>query len=236
MTDNTLKPGRLGLYALLLLVCLSGLLLSGRWFLAGLAQHRVQQDLLNNAWSAQNPPPAASWQTLHDDIQYSISLNPRIAESYRMLDQLFESGQPANPNADFSDSLSALRQAARQQPGWPDNWTQLAWVKANNGEIDAEFLQALQNGLFLGFFETRLQTQLMTMSPLAILALDDPNNELFTLADTYIMNGLYSGGDYARKLAILDNFGLVPAYCQKLNLSGTPAAVQNRCNSLSNDQ
>lgn len=74
-----------------------------------------------------------------------------------------ERGSPSYAGA-REEALAYFRQLTQLQPFWPENWFNLAVVKARQQQLDAEFNQAFIRALELGPWEKRLQKRAAELS------------------------------------------------------------------------
>lgn len=251
MSTTLSKTGKALLYAIILIPCLSGIWFSSQWMLAGLAQHQVEQIMINENWNAQAPPPADTWQAMRSKLDTRLVYGTKLSQPLRELGLLYEMQPMGVENDEISGSaesgegedseignwpeaLSVYRHVITLSPGWPDDWGRLAWAKFMLGELDNEFLGALQNALMLGTEENRLDLQLSILSPIGMAMQPDADSFLYFLTDTYIRKSLQGGENYDLTLNALENTGLLATYCQDLSVMTTPAPVLNRCATLNN--
>lgn len=224
-------------YTCMLTICLLGIWFSSQWMLAGLSQHQVDQATINEGWTALAPPPPEIWQAMQTKLETRHVFQSKLSQPQRLLGLLYEM-QPTGNEGDvvnnWPEILKIYRRVVTLSPGWPDDWTQLAWAKFMLRELDNEFLRALQNALMLGTDESRLDIQLSILAPVGMAMQPDPDSYLFFLANNHILKSLQSGENYELTLGILENTGLLAGYCQELDVMTTRAPLLNRCNSLNN--
>lgn len=221
-------------YSITLLAIVYGIVVTGRWMLADLSVREIRTEL--NSWSIENPPILNSWQNMHDELQRAITFKSNNAESYELLGYLYEwQERLTNDISSRNDAIAAYRQAIEFRPGWPDDWVNLARLKAVSGELDAEYAHALNRALVIGMNEPRVEVELLYAISLGWASLDLAG-ETAELLDAFINKVLLTGGSYPQKLEHLTNAGLLNAYCVQLtmqqNLASAPGAVRNRCKSL----
>jgi hypothetical protein len=104
------------------------------------------------------------WAQAQRYLWVAVRLAPLDTHVLSDLGQLYElrgNEAPApEANADFERALAYYRQALALCPASPDAWADVALLKVNQHDIDAEFALALQQALDLGPWQTRVQASI----------------------------------------------------------------------------
>lgn len=108
-------------------------------------------------------PPLSRVLVAEQALREALALddgNPHYVEQFARTQELKGLARPARDAEQrrlFRQAAAALRLAARQRPGSPYTWADLARVKLRLGELDWEFYGALERANRLGPWEPAVQ-------------------------------------------------------------------------------
>ena len=105
---------------------------------------------------------AKDWSVAYDGVTGAVNQDPRNPEFLILLGNLQEwkiylVQDNEEKNYHLSNALQNYREAAALRPAWPFTWNHITLVKYRLGEIDDEFLMAMENAMETGPWEPGVQ-------------------------------------------------------------------------------
>lgn len=156
---NRSAPNPMKTLAFVLLFGVGGALiyLGGSLFSAGLADYQART--FQEDWQQkQTPPSIKAWRIAKEASETAVARHPLTANG-EYLDRLGRINEWLHFDKPVGDAVAQLtrskaeshyEQAITARPAWPNTYSQLAYVKAMQGEVDDRFYEVAEAAFQLG--------------------------------------------------------------------------------------
>jgi len=157
-TDVVAAPldrGSRALAGLTILMLVIALICAAKWGLAS-AGHTFAMWHFTSWQKSNQTPDVRMWKWVHEAMYWSIKLDPDHAEYLNDMGRLYEFTAIKMAEHDsqvkplLEISLTFFRDAVRRRPSWARAWANLTLTKHRLGNIDEEFMVALDRSIQLG--------------------------------------------------------------------------------------
>jgi predicted Zn-dependent protease len=145
--------------------------LGGTIFSAGLADYQART--FQEDWQQkQTPPSIKAWRIAKEASEKAVARHPLTANG-EYLDRLGRINEWLHFNKPVGDAVAQLtrskaksyyEQAIAARPAWPNTYSQLAYVKAMQGELDERFYEVAEAAYQLGPWRKPTLEQLAQVS------------------------------------------------------------------------
>jgi hypothetical protein len=168
-----LAPNPMKTQAFVLLFGVGGALiyLGGSLFSAGLADYQART--FQEDWQQkQTPPSIKAWRIAKEASEKAVARHPLTANG-EYLDRLGRINEWLHFDKPVGDAVARLtrsnaelhyEQAIAARPAWPNTYSQLAFVKAMQGELDDRFYEVAETAYQLGPWRKPTLVQLAELS------------------------------------------------------------------------
>lgn len=145
--------------------------LGGSLFSAGLADYQART--FQEDWQQkQTPPSIKAWRIAKEASETAVARHP-LSENGEYLDRLGRINEWLHFDKPVGDAVAQLtrskaeslyEQAIAARPAWPNTYSQLAYVKAMQGELDNRFYEVAETAYQLGPWRNPTLVQLAEIS------------------------------------------------------------------------
>jgi hypothetical protein len=160
MTSESVKKWLVvALLGVPLAVCL---VLAARWGIADLtlrSADEAQAEWRQREAAGKGRPDFAEWSKVHEALLGAVELQPGNPVFLEAIGNLQLQRSVGDPLALVfkTDGLGSFQRATVLRPTSPYQWANIAWLKHQMGEVDAQFYTALENAAVLGPWEREVQ-------------------------------------------------------------------------------
>ena len=170
---NRSAPNPMKTLAFVLLFGVGGglIYLGGSLFSAGLADYQART--FQEDWQQkQTPPSIKAWRIAKDASEKAVARHPLTANG-EYLERLGRINEWLHFDKPVGDAVAQLTrskaenyyaQAIAARPAWPNTYSQLAYVKAMQGEVDDRFYEVAKTAYQLGPWRKPTLEQLAQVS------------------------------------------------------------------------
>jgi len=155
LVAEPLDRGSRALAGLTILMLVIALVCAAKWGIAS-AGHTFSMWHFTSWQKSNQTPDVRMWKWVHEAMYWSVQLDPDNAEYRNDMGRLYEftaikmSEHDSQVKPLLEISLSFFRDAVRRRPSWARAWANLTLTKHRLGNIDAEFMFALDRSIKLG--------------------------------------------------------------------------------------
>lgn len=167
------------------------------------------------------------WQQAASNLHTSLVLAPGHPDYLQSLGRLYSWAGTLPEEVELTAGLEHYLQVAAARPYWPYSWSELAFLKAQMGEFDAEFDTAWDRSLTLGRWENKVSLTLLKIGAYRWRELSKAQrNKAYEL----FARELNRGNLAARQaIKVVDEYGMRRAWCYAIRKSELTDRAQKLC-------